>query len=320
MPIYNSTNVPEKVGRDELDKELADWLPRGPILGADERIADARRSHRVLAEGPWPTIGSVETLLLPGPHGSVPVRVHTPSTGSGPYGALVYLHGGGWTVGTLDEFEIPMRIFAERAGIKTYAIDYQLAPEAKFPVQLDECGFVISWLFAHAADQEVDPERIAVGGDSAGGNMTCALTLKFRDEGGPRLALQLPLYPETALPFDTDSGSENRVGFYLETYGVLLFAWNYVPHHEDARQPLISPLNASSHDDLPPAVLVTNGYDPLRDVGHAYARKLASARNDLTYIHHTDLTHGFIQFTRHSKRCLEATHQIADVLKEKIGG
>jgi acetyl esterase len=291
MAVYDRTDVPDKVGRGELDGELAAWLPRGPVLGADERIADARRSHRVLAEGPWPEIGSVETLVLPGPHGSLPVRVHTPRTGDGPYGALVYLHGGGWTVGTLDEFEIPMRIFAERAGIKTYAVDYRLAPEAKFPTQLDECAYTVGWLHEHAEAQRVDPARIAVGGDSAGGNMTCALTLKFRDEGGPPLAAQLPLYPETALPFDTTSGRENRIGYYLETYGVLLFAWNYVPHHEDAGQPLISPLYATSHAGLPPAILVTNGYDPLRDVGHAYARRLADAGNDLTYMHHPDLTH-----------------------------
>ncbi|MFG1704734.1 alpha/beta hydrolase [Nonomuraea sp. M3C6] len=320
MPVYDRTNVPPTVGRDGLDAQLAKWLPTGPVLGADERIADARRSHRVLAAKPWPPIGSVDTLVLEGPHGSLPVRVHIPTMAtSTPCGALIYLHGGGWTVGTLDEFEIPMRMFAEHAGIKTYAVDYSLAPEAKFPTQLEECEFVIRWLYEHAAEQGVDPAKIALGGDSAGGNMTCALTLKFRDGGGPRLALQLPLYPETALPFDTDAGSENRTGYYLETYGVLLFAWNYLPHDEDARQPLVSPLNAASHAGLPPAVLVTNGFDPLRDVGHAYARKLAEAGNDLTYIHHPTLTHGFIQFTNHSQICLRATQQLAELLKEKIG-
>jgi acetyl esterase len=318
MPVYDRTTIPDRVGRDVLDPELAAWLPTAPILGADERIADARRSHRVLAEGPWPPIGAVETIVLAGPYGSLAVRVHTPASGGTPAGALVYLHGGGWTVGTLDEFEIPMRIFAERAGIKTYAVDYRLAPEAKFPQQLRECEFVVRWLHEHAAAQGVDPERIGLGGDSAGGNMTCALTLKFRETGGPPLALQVPLYPETALPFDTDSGSENRVGYYLETYGVLLFAWNYLPHDQDARQQLVSPLNATTHEDLPPALLVTNGFDPLRDVGHAYARKLAAADNALTYVHHPDLTHGFIQFTNHSRRCLDATHQVADLMRERL--
>ncbi|MCP2262549.1 Acetyl esterase/lipase [Streptoalloteichus tenebrarius] len=320
MPVYDRTTVPERVGRGTLDPELAAWLPRAPVLGADERIADARRSHRALGHGPHPPIGQVRTLVLDGPHGSLPVRAHDPRQATGaPRGALVYLHGGGWTVGTPDEFETPMRLLAEHAGITTYAVDYRLAPEAKYPVQLEECAFVVRWLVEHAAEENVDPARIALGGDSAGGNMTCALTLRFRDEGGPRLAAQAPLYPETALPFDTPAGSENRCGHYLETAGILLFAWNYLPHDVDLRDPSVSPLHADSHADLPPALLVTTGFDPLRDVGHAYAWALAEAGNDLTYVHHPNLTHGFLQFTRHSAVCARATEQVAEHLRLVIG-
>jgi acetyl esterase len=261
----------------------------------------------------------VDTLVLPGPHGSLAVRRHTPTEpSSSPSGALVYIHGGGFTYGTLDEFEVPMRLIAERAGILTYAIEYQLAPEAKYPTQIDEIEFFVRWLFDHAEEQAVDPTRIAVGGDSAGGNMTCVIALKLRDENGPRLALQVPLFPEAAFPGDTLAGSENRTGLYLETNGIYEMVRNLVKNSDDGRHPYITPLNASSHADLPPAILVTNGFDPLRDVGHAYARKLAAAGNDLTYVHNPDLTHGFPQFTRYSKACHQATMELADLIKEKL--
>ncbi|MBW0102733.1 alpha/beta hydrolase [Pseudonocardia sp. KRD291] len=320
MAVYDRSTVPESVGRGTLDPELEAWLPTGPTLGADVTIAQGRRDHQQLAVGPWPQIGSVEHLVLDGPHGSIPVRRHTPTNpASTPSGALVYLHGGGFTYGTLDEFEVPMRLIAEHAGVVTYAVDYRLAPESKFPVQLDENEFVVRWLAEHAADQGVNPERIALGGDSAGGNMTCAIALKLRDEGGPGLALQVPLFPETAFPADTASASENRTGLYLQTNGIFEMVRNLVRDRDDVRDPSITRLNAESLAGLPPTILVTNGFDPLRDVGHAYARRLAAAGNDLTYVHHPDLIHGFPQFTRSSAAAHEATLEPAALIGEAIG-
>jgi acetyl esterase/lipase len=153
----------------------------------------------------------------------------------------VYIHGGGFTYGTLDEFEVPMRLIADRAGILTYAIDYQLAPEAKFPVQIDEIEYFVRWLFDNADAQGVDANKIAVGGDSAGGNMTCVIALKLRDENGPELALQVPLFPEAAFPGDTLSGSENRTGLYLETNGIYEMVRNYIKNSDDGRHPYITP-------------------------------------------------------------------------------
>lgn len=168
MPIYDRHSIPDSVGRGVLDSELQAWLPKGPVLGADEPVATQRASHAVLGQKPWPDVGSVEQLVLDGPHGSLGVRVHIPSRASGgllrwgnrPRGALVYLHGGGWTVGTLDEFEVPMRLLAERAGISTYAVEYKLSPEVKWPSALDEGEFVVRWLIDHAAEQGVDPKKV----------------------------------------------------------------------------------------------------------------------------------------------------------------
>ncbi|GAA4245240.1 alpha/beta hydrolase [Dactylosporangium darangshiense] len=320
MPVYDRNTIPQTVGRGKLDPELAAWLPKGPTLGADVPIAQGRRDHAMLGEGPWPQIGAVETLVLPGPHGSLTVRRHTPTRpASTPLGALVYIHGGGFTYGTLDEFETAMRIISERAGIATYVVDYQLAPEAKYPTQIDEIEYVVRWLFDNAADQGVDPTKIGLGGDSAGGNMTCVIALKLRDKGGPELAVQVPLFPEAAFPGDTLAGSENRSGLYLETNGIYEMVRNLLNNTDDGRDPYVTPMNASSHADLPDTILVTNGFDPLRDVGHAYARKLAAAGNNITYVHNPDLTHGFPQFTRYSKACHRATEELADLINARIG-
>ncbi len=174
--------------------------------------------------GPKPPIGSIEHLGLRGPHGTVPVRVYHPS-GAGPAegGALIYLHGGGFSVGSLDQFETAMRLLAEGSGTQVYCVDYKLAPEYEWPVQIEEDEFVVRWLHEHAAERGIDPGRIALGGDSSRGNLTCTIVLKLRDEAGPRLALQMPLYPEAAMPFTTAAGVENVSGGYVDTAGVLLF-------------------------------------------------------------------------------------------------
>lgn len=320
MARFDRTNIPDAVGRGDLDPQLRAWLPSGPSLGADIPISQGRRDHQQLGAGPWPPIGAVRHLVLPGPHGSLPVRRHIPShRASSSPGALVYLHGGGYTYGTLDEFEVPMRLIAERAGICTYVVDYRLAPESKYPTQLEENEYVVRWLFEHAAPQGVDPAKIGVGGDSAGGNMTAVLALKLRDELGPRLAVQVLLFPETMLPVGTPSAGENRTGLYAEANGIFQMYRNLLRNSDDVRHPYISPMNAKSHADLPPAIVVTNGFDPLRDVGHAYAKRLAAAGNELTYMHHPELIHGFPQFTRSSVAAHEATLALADLIGEAIG-
>jgi len=231
---------------------------------------------------------------------------------------MVYMHGGGFVVGSLDQFESAMRLLSENSGAQVYCVDYKLAPEYQWPVQMEEGEAVVRWLFKHATERGVDPNRIALSGDSAGGNMTCTISLKLRDENGPKLALQMPLYPEAAMPFNTRAGVENVSGSYVDTAGVLLFVWSLLPQGTDYSQPYVTPLNAPSHANLPKAILVTTGFDMLRDVGHAYAQKLAKDGNDITYVHYPELPHGFIQMTAHSKRCMEATLELARLLGEGL--
>jgi acetyl esterase len=327
MPIYDAQSIPEKVHSSTKDPEIAEWLKMGPVLGAHKPIHIQRREHDAFIDKVKPPIGEIEHLGLRGPHGTIPVRVYHPSKpGPAKGSAIIYLHGGGFIVGSLDQFETAMRLLAEGSGAQVYCVDYKLAPEYQWPVQIEEGEFVVRWLFENAAARGVDPDRIALSGDSAGGNMTCTISLKLRDKGGPKLALQMPLYPEAAMPFFTRAGIENISGGYVDTAGVLLFVWSLVPQGVDYSQPYITPMNAPSHADLPKAILVTCGFDMLRDVGHAYAQKLAAAGNDVTYAHYPDLPHGFIQMTAHSKRCLEATHELAGLLgtalrkPQRVGG
>ena len=242
MPVYDSKSIPEQVTSGTKDPEIAAWLRTGPVLGAHKPIQVQRREHDAFIDANPPRVELVEHLGLKGPHGTVMVRVYHPSNpASGPVGALIYLHGGGFVVGSLDQFETAMRRLCEGAGVQVYAVDYKLAPEYQWPVQIEEGEFVVRWLHTNAVERGVDPDRIALGGDSAGGNMTCTISLKLRDEGGPRLALQMPLYPETAMPFNTAAGAENISGGYVDTAGVLLFVWSLLPQGTDYTQPYVTP-------------------------------------------------------------------------------
>ena len=319
MAIFDARSIPDRVTSGTKDAEIAEWLKTGPVLGAHKPIHVQRREHDAFIDKVKPPVDRIEFLGLDGPYGTVPVRVYHPSKpGPAEGAALIYMHGGGFVVGSLDQFDTAMRRFCEGSGAQVYAVDYKLAPEYQWPVQIDEGEFVVRWLFEHATERGVDPSRIALGGDSAGGNMTCTVCLRLRDTNGPKLALQMPLYPEAKMPFETAAGVENVSGGYVDTAGVLLFVWSLLPPGTDYSQPYVTPLNAPSHADLPKAILVTCGFDMLRDVGHAYARKLAQAGNALTYVHYPDLPHGIIQMTAHSKRCLEATEEIAGLLGDGL--
>jgi acetyl esterase/lipase len=252
--------------------------------------------------------------------------------------ALVYMHGGGWTIGRTDDFDIAARAFAKFGQVKVFMVNYSLAPEYKWPRQLNEAHSVIDYLAGYGSgkgNEGVDPTCIGISGDSAGGNMTCVIAQDYRitssfNEHNPygiQLKLQMPLYPETRLPFDSESGVENRDGFYLVTSGIFKFARNVLNDTDNWKYHRITPLNINENAPLglgkgnvklAPALLITNGFDPLRDVGKEYAIKLFENNVDLTYIHFCDLTHGFIQFPQHSKRCMEALLLICSHLKDKL--
>jgi acetyl esterase len=257
---------------------------------------DARGLLRGLAAmEAQPEVERIEDRAVPGPVGDVPVRVYTPAGAAGAgRGVLVWIHGGGWVIGDLETADPTCRLLANRSGCVVVSVDYRRSPEAKAPAPLDDCLAVLRWVAADAAGLGVDGDRIAVGGDSAGGNLAALACLRLRDEGGPAVAFQLLVYPVTDLTRSSGSYEENAEGYFLTKASMVWF----IDHHLsgtgiDPKDPLVSPLYADTLDDLPPALVITAEYDPLRDEGEAYAQRLREAGVDVEAVRYDGQIHGF---------------------------
>lgn len=245
-----------------------------------------------LAGAPQAVAGVEDRVIRLGDAPPVAVRIYTPH-GTGPFPVLVYYHGGGWVIGDLDTVDVPCRHLANRAGCVVVSVDYRRAPEHKFPAAADDAFLAARWVAANAASIGADPARIAVGGDSAGGNLAAVVALMARDTGAIRLHYQMLLYPVTHHAFDTPSYTENADGYFL-TRDHMAWFWNhYLADVADGRHPYASPLLASSHADLPPALVVTAEYDPLRDEGEVYAARLAEANVAVDCVRYEGMIHGF---------------------------
>ncbi|KAK3947305.1 Alpha/Beta hydrolase protein [Pseudoneurospora amorphoporcata] len=321
----------------DLHYSIRDFLSAHPLLelGGQEHFTVERRRHQdvfglhALPKDKIHPIDDVEFTAIRGPHGTIPIRVLYPASGKdsrnkGRAGALIYFHGGGYTVGSVDEFENGLRLVAEESGCQVYAVEYRLAPEFKYPVQLDEYSAVIDWVQGEGGKTRgVHPDKVLGGGDSAGGNMTAAICLRRMDEGRKPLAGQVLLYPEARLPFDTPAATENNSSLYLECNGIFSFASNYLPRSEDIspQDRYISPGMQSVQDlrGQPPAAVFTSGYDPLRDVGCEYANKLSQAGVQTRWRHYDNLTHGWLQMTAWSGAAEQAVKDVAQEVKRLAG-
>jgi acetyl esterase len=239
-------------------------------------------------------VASVRDLSIPGPGGPLTVRQYTPETdGGGPYPVLVYLHGGGWVIGSVDTHDATCRAFADAADCVVVSVDYRRAPEHPFPAPLEDCYAALEWVVSHAGVLDADPDRVAIAGDSAGGNLAAAVAQLARDRDGPALVHQLLIYPVTDHAFDTESYAENAEGYVLTRDG-MQWGWDrYLDRPVDGANPYASPLRAHDLGDLPSATVVTAGFDPLRDEGVAYADRLAAAGVDVAHRHYEGMIHGF---------------------------
>ena len=252
-------------------------LDRPPIT--ELSVEQARAGLAGLFPPATETLDAVVDFDLPGGDGQpVRARAYTPRDArAGALPLLLFLHGGGWVTGNLDTHDAACRALANASGCKVVALDYRLAPEHKFPAGLEDCHAALRWLAAHAAQLGVDAGRIAIGGDSAGGNLAAATTLLARERGGPAIAFQLLVYPVTHHAFDTASYRDYGTGYLLTTEGM---RWNwshYLPDAAAGRDPLASPLLAPDLRGLPPALVIVAECDPLCDETLAYARRLADA-------------------------------------------
>jgi len=277
-------------------------------------------ARRLAAEGLDPVRGtaepvrSVENLRIPGPAGEIPIRVYTPDT-SAPRPAMVYFHGGGWVVCDLDTHDVICRAIAHRAGAVIVSVDYRLAPEHKFPAAVLDCYAATVWVAANADRLGVDPKRIAVGGDSAGGNLGVVVSQKSRDENGPAIALQVMVYPVTDLSsFATPSYQEFAEGYQLTRAEMEWFRDHYLRSIEDARHPHASPLLATDLRGLPPALVITAECDPLRDEGEAYANRLRDAGVPVSCTRYAGMIHPFFSLSGAIPQALDAIQQVADAV------
>lgn len=278
-------------------------------------IAEARRmageSLKPVGGTPEP-VRSIENMRVPGPAGDIPIRVYTPDTPA-PRPALVYFHGGGWVVCDLDTHEVVCSAIARRAGATVIAVDYRLAPEHKFPAAVIDCYAATVWVSENSGRLGVDPNRIAVGGDSAGGNLATVVCLKSRDENGPRIALQAMVYPVTDLSsFETSSYAEFADGYQLTKSEMEWFRRQYLRTSEDALDPHASPLLATDLSGLPPALVITAECDPLCDEGEAYAKRLKEAGVDVTYTRYDGMIHPFFSLSGAIPEAFDAIQQVAN--------
>jgi acetyl esterase len=222
----------------------------------------------------------------------MPVRVFRPSAATG-LPLLLWFHGGGWVTGNLDTHDQLGRMLADHVGAVVVSVDYRLAPEAKFPAAADDCLAAYEWALEHADEVGADPGRIAIGGDSAGGNLAAVVALDARDLGLPQPLLQLLVYPVTDYELDSASMIDNGEGYFLERASMQWFYDLYATTPADFADPRFSPLRASDHSGLAPAVVITAEYDPLRDQGEEYARLLAAAGTPTEAVRADGLIHGF---------------------------
>jgi acetyl esterase len=280
---------------DPQMKNLLDAMAKAelaPFHTLTPAAAREQMASRVAQVVPEP-VASVEDRAIPGPAGAVPVRIYTP-TGAGPFGALVYFHGGGWVLGDIQMTDQPCRMIANASGCIVVSVDYRLAPEHKFPAAPDDCYAVTRWLSDNAPSANVDRARIAVGGTSAGGTLAAVVALMARDRGGPNVAYQLLVYPATTSELTSKSQREFADDGYILSRADMEWFWgHYLASEADRTNPYACPAYAKTLRGLPPAMVITAEFDPLRDEGEAYAARLREDGASVVLKRYDGVTHGF---------------------------
>jgi acetyl esterase len=262
-------------------------------------------------------VAHVEDHAIPGPAGDIAVRVYSP-IGQGPFPSLLYIHGGGWVIGSRDSHDDLCRSLCHRAVATVVSVDYRRSPEHKFPAAMEDCYAALQWCARRLAGNG-DGGRLAVAGDSAGGNLGAALALYSRDHGGPTLWLQVLIYPATNYGFDTASYHENAEGFGLLREAMIHYWDCYLARPADGRNSYASPLQATDLRGLPPALIQTAQYDVLRDDGEAYAARLHRAGVSVRCTRYVAMNHGFVQFGGSYAHGRVAVQEIADALQGAFG-
>ncbi len=267
------------------------------------------------AAGTGEPVRHVTDRHLPGPGGDLPIRVYRPVDAAGPLPTVVYFFGGGWALGSIDTSDEICRALANAVPCQVITVGYRLAPEHKFPAAVHDCRTAVAWIAANAAELGVDPDRLAVAGDSAGGNLAAVVTL---DRDGPALAAQVLVYPNTDHRGDTDSMRENDDPAAFNRRSVAWYWGHYLASPDDGRNPSASPLLADDLTGLPPALVITAEHDPLRDEGERYAERLREAGVPVIATRYAGMAHGFFAMSGVVDAARAARAEVAEFLRAHL--
>lgn len=280
------------------------------VGGAREQMEQFLRSETTVGD-----IDRVTEYLIESDGEEIQLRTYRPD-GEGPFPVLLWFHGGGWTVGSIDSYDNLCRALADELDRVVVSVEYRLAPEHPFPTAVNDCYRTLEWATANAGVIDGNGERIAVGGDSAGGNLAAVTALRSRDRDGPAIEHQILAYPATSYPFESDGKTER--GYLLEQPDVEWFWSLYLADEVDGKNPYAAPLGARDLSGLPPATVLTCQYDPLHREGAAYAERLLDADVPVTHIHYDDVPHGFLPLLAEPsiERAWDAIEQLGDELRD----
>jgi acetyl esterase len=280
---------------------------------------DARKAMGAMLNvlGPGPAVHKVEDRKIPGPGGEIPLRIYTPAGKSN--GILVYFHGGGWVVGDIASHDYVCRALNNESECVVVSVDYRLAPEHKFPAGPDDCYAATQWASKNAGSLGSDADHIAVGGDSAGGNLAASIALMARDRGGPRIRHQMLIYPAIDAAMNTASQKEFTAdGFVLSKLDMEWFWGYYLKDSKDGENPYASPNRAKDLKNLPTAHVITASHDPLRDEGEAFAEQLKKAGNKVKLKRYEGVVHGFVSLQAAIDQGKTATRELAQELRASL--
>ncbi|MGO8872668.1 MAG: alpha/beta hydrolase [Acidimicrobiales bacterium] len=298
-----------------LDQLEAAGAP--PLSQLTPEEARASFGTLVAAAGPPEEPVPTDDRSVPGPAGDIPVRVYRPERDR-PLPIVVYFHGGGWVIGDIASHDTICQRLAAGVPAVVVSVDYRLAPEHRFPAAVDDCDAATRWVSAIAAELGGDPARLAVAGDSAGGNLAAVVARRSRDTGGPPITFQLLVYPATDMTRSLPSISENGSGYLLDTDTMAWFVDNYLGD-ADPRHPDASPLFVDDLSGLPPALVVTAEFDPLRDDGESYAERLRQAGVPVTTSRYEGMIHGFYGLDSIFDAAKRSTAETVAVLRGALG-
>ncbi len=305
-----------------LDEEATKLL--GPLLEAGlPRMAEIsptqlRAMYALAPKSDGEDVTRVIDLKLPGPAGPLPLRIYYPK-GPGPHPVTLYLHGGGWVVGNIELHDGSCRALTNASDVAIASLDYRLAPEAPYPAATEDSYAALLWLVANAAEHNLDPARIAVAGDSAGGNISAAICLMVRDRGGPQIRHQLLIYPATHHGFDFESYKTYADdGGLLSTEMMIWFWGHYLEKAADGDEVYASPLRAKDLSGLPPATVITAEHDPLRDEGELYAKRLIESGVETVLTRYSGMFHGFFAMASLLTKARAATNQAGAALRSAL--